>query len=896
MSTIWQDLREVVLRTAAVFSKKRRERELSEELEFHLALKEARYREAGAAPVDASRRSKRDFGGLERWKERCRDSATVRPFEDLQRDLHLALRVLWKAPVFTSIAVVTLAAAISANTTVFSLMNAILLKAVAVPHPDRLALLRIQPGEFGYAFNYPWYKNIERRSAGIMRVFAFTGRNLRLKTAEGIEDVPCQLVSGSYFPILAVAPALGRYLTPQDDRPGTPSGQPAVISGAFWRARFGSDTSVIGRKLILNQTVFTIAGVMPDSFRGMERDQRPDVFLPLESEPLIDAPFNSIAAGYKFWWLKLGSRLDDGVSLGQAAAFLKTNSRTLTESKDIPTNFSFNGYKLQQLYIDAEPGLGGYSYIRLRFAKPLEVLMGLVGLVLLVACLNLATLLIARGSARHREISTRFALGASRFRLVRQLLSECLLLSLAGAAAGLPIALLLTRVLALFLAPQHSAGSAQIDTQPDPMVFAFTAMVVMLATLVTGVTPALRSTAPGLQSGLREASATLRAVERRRFWPRTLLAIEVAAALVLVSGASLLGYSFLKLHSVPLGFDPAGLIHLTVETGTQRVPGAALAEAYRQLTEGLKRLPTVSDVSICQIVPFTGTVGMTVAGPGAKRQPLWQNDVGPDYFRTMHTPVREGREFRWSDTEKAPRVAILNTAAAKILFPQGHALGEVVTSDGVKVVGIVDDVKYSSVRNAAPPTVYYPATYAMADSVPSLVLLLRTSGPAAPLVAAAAKVIHRSWPEIPAPVAITMEDTLNESLASERMLTLLATFFGVLALVITAIGLYGTLAYMTERRTGEIGIRLALGARPAQIASLVFRENGAIAALGCLAGLLLSFTASKLMAGLLFGITARDPLAFAAAVIALFFVAVAASLWPAAKAARIDPVAAIRHE
>jgi predicted permease len=897
---MWQNIREFILRTAGLFNRNRREQELSEELEFHLALKQAQYQKGGAGPAESTHRARQDFGGLERWKERCRDASTIRPLEDLRRDLRLAIRMLRKSPTFTCVAVATLAAAISANTTIFSLMNAVLLKSVEVPRPDRLALLRIHPGEYGYAFNYPWFKRIEKESSSLMQTFAFAGRALRLKTGSGAEDLPTQLVSGSYFSALKVAPVLGRSITPQDDRPGTPDGEVAVLSGAFWRSRFGSDPNILGRKLIINQTVFTIIGIMPDSFRGMDRDQRPGVFIPLESEPLIDAPFNSIAAGYQVWWMRIGARLRDGVSLEQAEAFLKANSRAIMQGKEMPPNFNFSGYKLSDLYLTAESGLAGYSLIRLRFAKPLEVLMVLVGLVLLVACLNLATLLIARAAARRREFSTRFALGASRFRLVRQLLTECLLLSLAGTAIGLPAALLLTRTLALLIAPQHEISSAQLDTTPDPIVFAFTAAIVVIATLATGVAPAFRSTGRELQNGPGESSSTLRPVERRRLWPHMLLAMEVAAALVLVTGASLLGYSFLKLHQLPLGFDAAGLVHLTIDTGheTLRRP---LPEMYRQITRRLQSLPSVSDVSICQVVPFSGSIAMTaVAVPGKSQQPLWQNAVGPGYFRTMRTSLREGREFRWSDTGAAGRVAILNSSAEKALFPGGHALGQRVTNDGGKtmleVIGIVDDTKYSSVRDASPPVIYFPAMSFMDSRAPSFTFLLRTSGPAAPLIASATKLIHQNVPEIPLPVAITMQDTLNESLASERVLTILATFFGILALAITGIGLYGTLAYMTERRTGEIGIRIALGARPRNIAWLVCAENGAIALSGCAAGLIASLMASKLIASFLFGVTPRDPLALGAAVVALLIVIIAASVLPAAKATRIDPIAAIRHE
>jgi predicted permease len=826
--------------------------------------------------------------------------STIRLVEDLQRDLWLGFRTLRKSPIFTCIAIATLTAAIGANTTIFSLMNAVLFKSVNAPRADRLVLLRIRPGDYGYGFNYPWFKQIEKQSANTMQAFAFVRRNLRMRTGSGSEDIAGQLVSGGYFPALQVAPLLGRYIVPQDDRSGTPGGGAAVISAAFWRSHFGSDPNVAGRRLTLNQCAFTIVGVMPEAFMGMDRDERSDVFLPLESEPLVDAPFNGIAAGYQVWWMWIGARLKEGHSLEEAAASLKANSFSMTHGKETPLRFKLNGYRLEDLYITAEPGLTGYSTIRFRFAKPLDVLMVLVGLVLLLACLNLATLLMARAAARQREISTRFALGASRFRLIRQLLSECLLLSLSGAILGLLAALGLTRALAQLIAPQHSMSSLPIDSGPDVTVYAFTAGIAVVATLLAGGAPALRCTGRRLEK-LRETSASLRAVERRRLWPRALLALEVAIALVLVTGASLLGYSLLKLHQTPLGFDPAGLVHVVLDTDRGKIPPAALPAMYRQLTERLKGLPSVTDVSICSFVPFAGNIGMTgIAVPGRGDQPLWQNSVGPGYFSTMHTSLREGREFRWSDSGAAGKVVILNVSAEKALFPGESALGQHVSDDGGKtlleIAGVVDDAKYSSVRDASPPTIYYPAALEMEKGTSSWVFMLRVSGPVAPVISSAGKIIHKSAPELPAPVAISMEETVKESLASARVLAMLATFFGALALVITGIGLYGTLAYMTERRTGEIGIRMALGASPSNIALLVSLENSAIAFSGCLAGLAASLLASRLVASFLFGIRPQDPLAFGAAVVALLFVAVTASLAPAIRATRIEPVSAMRCE
>lgn len=896
---MWQSIREFFLRAAGIFRTRRLEHELTDELEFHLTLKEAKYREKGIPPSDAFYKARRDFGGVERWKERCRDVAKISILEDAQRDLWLAFRMLRKSPTFAIIAIATLTAAIGANTTIFSLMNAVLLKSIDVPRADRLILLRVQPGDYGYGFNYPWFRRIEQESSGLIDVFGFARRSVRLTTASGNEEISGQLVSGTYFPDLQVAPKMGRYIVPRDDRPGIPDGGVAVISAGFWRSHFGSDPRIIGGQLILNRTPFTVIGVMPESFRGMDHDARPDVFLPLESEPSIDAPFNSIAAGYRVWWMWIGARLKDGVSPEQAAAMLKANSFAMTHGKETPLRFKLSGYKLEDLYITAERGLSGYSMVRFRFGKPLQALMLLVTLVLFLACLNLAALLMARAAARRREISTRLALGASRSRLIRQLLTECSVLCFVGTILGLGVALLATRALVLLIAPEHGIDSLHIDSSPDLTVFAFTAVVAIAATLLTGVASAICSTDRRFEN-LRETSPTLRAIERRRFWPRVLLALEVAVALVLVTGASLLGYSLINLHRLPLGFNPAGLVYVAVPTAQGKVSTAPL-ETYRQLTERLKSLPSVSDVSVCRYVPFSNAIGMTgITVPGRDQQPLLQNTVGPSYFNTMRTAVLGGREFRWSDSGTSGKTVILNSSAENALFPGARALGHQVSDDGGKtfseVVGVVEDAKYSSVRTSAQPTIYYSAADAMGSGDASWVFMLRVSGSLVPAVSSINRVIHESFPALPAPAAISMEEAIDESLASERILAILASFFGTLALVITGIGLYGTLAYSTERRTGEIGIRMALGATRANIAFLVALENAVLALSGCILGLTVSFMLSKQVTDLLFGIGPRNPLAFGAAVTAVVLAAVTASISPAVLATRVDPLTAIRHE
>ncbi len=898
----WHDLREQMLRLAALFRRERTEREMADELEFHLAMKERKHaEERGLNAAEAANAAKRDLGSIEKWKEVCRDVGRMRTLEDFARDLALAARMLRKSPAFTAVALITLTLAIGANTAIFSLINALLLRPLPVPQANRLAILRIQPDEFGYAFMYPLFKYVEKNGGNVFsHVFAFTGRDLQVHGSSGIERVSGQLVSGQYFTALRVNAQLGRYIGPDDDRPGIPGGQVAVISDHFWRNWFSGDPHVLGRKVVLSNAVFTVIGVMPKDFHGADAQATPDVFVPFEAEPVVDAPINNIAAGYREWWFQVGARLADGVTPEQANAFLRAAAHAMFEATFPNPTFTFDGHNRSQLYLVAEPGVTGYSYLRMRFRKPLSVLMALVALVLVIACLNLATLLMARAASREREIATRFALGASRARLLRQLLTESMLLASGGTALGLALSPLLADLLNTFLSDPRDPTGTQLNIAPDVRVFAFTAALAAITTILTGLAPALRSTGHDLQQRMRQIGTALRGSDNRRFWPRVLLACEVALALMLVTGAGLLGYSLVCLHEIPTGFEPRGLAALYLDMDKQPRDGEALVNAYREIANGLAKLPGVTAVSFVNMLPLSGWwIWGDTHVPGQPNHQVYRNQVGPDYFRAMRTPLLAGREFQWTDTDARGRIVILNEAAAHALFPKQNPLGRRVdVGDGSalsEVVGVVADAKYTTLRDVAPPTAYSPITQGVKDK-PSDAVVMRIEGPLAPAISAARDIVRRVVPEIPPPVAVTMEQTIAESLASERMMATLALFFAAIALLITGIGLYGTLAYATERRTAEIGIRFALGAQQADVMSMVCRENLSIALGGCFAGIAASIAASRVIASFLYSTTPRNPVILGAAALLLVSIAAAASLIPAIRASRIDPMAAIRYE
>jgi predicted permease len=867
----------------------RRERELAEEIQFHKTMRERKYREQyGMSAKDAADKAKRDFGGFEKWKEVCRDVGRWRLLDEFGRDLALALRMLRKSPVFTVVALLTLTLAVGANTAIFSLMNAVMLKALPVPDVHRLVLLAQPQERSGYSFHHPLFQQLERQSEPVVDIFGFSRRNVQLQDNEGVSIVQGVLVTGHYFSALQVQPELGRWIGPDDDRPGAPHGAVAVVSNRFWRTRMSGEASALGRKLILNRAVYTVVGVMPKSFRGMEPDERPDVFLPLELEPAVDAPFDLIKAGPRAWWIQAGGRLRNGVSREQANAFLKTNSARFL---DKPPEHSS---------LIAEPGERGLSLLRLRFKKPLMVMMGLVSLVLLIACLNLATLLMARAASRGREMTTRLALGASRGRLLRQLLTETLLLATSGSALGFALSPLLAHILVAMLSQQHNPAPIAVDATPDTMVFLFTAGIAILATVLTGTVPALQSTGGVLQAGLREGSSALRGVDRRRLWPRMMMSLEVALALVLVTGASLLGYSLVKLHVTPAGFNPNGLVYLPMDLTKHPINSLGMASAYREIVDEIRKLPNVADASVVSAITVS-SAGMQedLRAPSGELRHVWRNSVGPGYFETMRIPLLRGRDLRWTDGSPERKV-IVNRSAARLLFPKGGELGRrIVFQNGkteAEVVGVVEDSKSSNLRDVAPPTVYSAAVPQDALLGMAFTIVVRTNGTPAPLITAARRIVQRILPDIPLPAAFSMEQLIADSTATERILATLALFFGGLALLMTGIGLYGTLAYTTERRTGEIGIRLALGATPTNVISLVCAENGAITLFGCVIGIVGSAVASKTIASFLYGVSPKDPVVFGFAALLLLGVAAAASVVPAVRASKIDPIAAIRYE
>ena len=897
-----QNLREFLLRLKAIFQKRRLDRDMADELAFHQAMLQNKLVRQGVPQAEADAQTRRAFGNASRWHERLRELWQF-PSENLGRDVSFSLRVLRKSPGFTSVAVLTLALGVGANTTVFSMINGLLLRPLAVPQSDRLAVLGIDMGRprINYSFSAPLFRGLEHRREVFSQVFAFDHRKFQVRGTSGTESVNGQLVSGDFFSTLETPPLLGRTLTPVDDsKGGNPSGFGVVISESFWQRWFNRESNVIGQKLQIDNIAFTVVGVMPKRFIGADPLQRPDIFAPLALEPVLDGSRSMTAAGLQAWWLIVMGRLQPGITLQQAdAQVAAATGAVVHELAGNPEQLA--QIQKRHLHFTAESGSAGFTYVRMAFRKPLAAVFAMCGGILLLACMNLASLLMARGAARQPELATRLALGATRRRLVQQLLVESLLIALMGTAAGLAVAPVVSKSLSVMLL--GGQGDMQVDTSLDIRVFAFAALASIVAALLVGLVPALQATSSSLNEQIKSGQHTTQAQELRRILPSVMMAGEVGLALMLVVGAGLLASSLVRLYLSGAGFDPQGLDDISFSLDNQPLMGQALLQFYRQLEDGLRRQQGVTSVSFARMVPFTHYVWDEDLSVGAgKGQDTYHNTVAPEYFKTMGIPIFSGRDFAWTDTPSTGPKIILNQAAVKLLFPDSNPLGQFVTRhEGTtafqyEVIGVVGDAKYEDLRSLAPPTAYRPMTQDDGQMGPSYNAVVRTSGPAGALADSARSLAMSMAPEIPAPQLTPMSVTVDESLSAERTMALLAVFFAACALIVTAVGLYGTLAHATARRTNEIGIRMALGARRTQVVAMVFRQNASVALAGTTLGLIAALLASRLLASFLYGTSARDPWVFAGSILALTLIASAASLLPALRSARINPMSAIRCE
>ena len=872
----------------------RREADLREEMETHRALRQAAFERDGMEPQEAVHASRRALGSVALAVEDVHEVWTGRAVDALWHDVRAAFRGLQKSPAFCVVAIGTLALGIGANTALFSIFNSLMLRPLPVEAPGRLVLLT------GGSWTYPIWEEIRTYERELFDgAFAWAAESFDLSEGGATDLADGAYVSGRLFEVLGVRASRGRLLTPEDDG-GAPDGPVAVISHRFWQRYFGGAEDVLGRHLTLHRVSFTVVGVMPPGFFGPDVGRTADVMIPFAAERLVRGR-ESMLAERSGWWIEVMARLRPGQSIEEATAALRGVQPQIREA----TLPSWPKEMLAR-YLDEPftliPAATGRSPLRGRFETPLVAMIVAVGLVLLVACANIASLLLARALARRQELSVRLALGASRWRLARLLLTESLMVAAAGAAVGLVFARWSSALLVQQLGSWR--GTVFLDLALDWRVLGFTAVVACVSATVAGLAPVvgLKSVAPN--DALKDAGRGI-AGDRRFALRGTLVVAQIAMSLVLLVGAGLFLRTFISLNRVPLGFAPEGL--LVVSADLQ--PSAPEAEERRALVERLREaasaLPGVSSAGISVITPISGSgwnnwVGESPVPPADRSQMTWINAVGPGWFGTMGMQMLAGRDFGPADRAGGVAVAIVNETFARRFLANGPAIGQAVRlgsptgGTAYEVVGVVADAAYRSPREGMVPTIYL--SVAQQEQLrPAIALTLRAAaGSHATLEREVTAALTRVDPAVSFTFR-TFDELVYATVTQERLVALLSTFFGALALLLAGIGLYGMVAQAVQTRRTEIGLRMALGAAPAGIVRLVLRRVGLLIAAGFAIGVGLGLWAASFVETLLFGLDGHDPATFIAAAAILVLVGVAAAWLPARRAARLDPATVLRE-
>jgi predicted permease len=819
--------------------------------------------------------------------------------EQVWSDLRYAVRRLGRSPVFTAVAMLSLALGTGANVAIFSLANAVMLKVLPVREPQRL--VRVMPGDErrgGFLTN-PIWEQIRDRDDLLGGAFAWSNRRLTLESGGEIEDVRGLLASGSFFDVLGTRAILGRTLRPQDDRRGGGADGPAaVISYRYWQVRHAGSPEVLGRSIRLEGHEFTIVGVTPPGFFGVDVGLAFDVAVPLAADALLSGNETSLDRR-DVWWLRIMGRLEPGQAPAQALAALRASQPAIREAT-MPPDLSPDDQRayLHQPF-DLVEAPAGTSSLRLRHRTTLLVLMGIVGIVLLTACANLANLLLARASARRHELAVRLAVGATRGRLVRQLLAESLVLALAGSALGLVFA----RGASALVVHELSSRTNRVwlDLSLDWRVLAFTAALGLVTALLFGAAPALRS-AQGGTGILAHGSAGVGAGGRRYPLEKLFAIVQVALCLVLLFGAGLFVRSFAALLTVDTGFDRRNVLVVSLDLRRTGAGPARRAVLFDEALASVRAVPGVESAALTLFAPISGAwsqgpveVPGLDAAPPQERQAYF-NAVSEDYFRALGVPFLAGRDFARGDTLGSPRVAIVNQAFVRRFFGGSNPVGRALAAEGigtVPIVGFVADTKYRNLREPAPPTVFLPERQRGAPE-PWLHLVIRGRTDLAALSRSVSPAIARVDDRIELD-ARPLDRDVDDSLIQERLVAALSGFFGALALLVASLGLFGLVSLAVTRRQREIGVRLALGALPRTVLRMVLRDVWVVTGIGVLAGSLGSLGAARVASSLVFGIEPTDAATLALAVSILGATATLAGYLPARRAARLDPTALLRE-
>jgi putative ABC transport system permease protein len=904
-------LRNLASGLRGLFRKEQVEREMDEELRGYQDASVNEKMRRGMSREVAVRAARIEMGGAESVKEQVRAVSWELLVETLWQDLKFGLRLLRFNTGFAAAAILSLALGIGANTAIFQLLDAVRLRTLPVKNPQELARVAIDhrdsaSGNFTSRYSdltYTMWEQIRAQQQGFSNIFAWGPTQFNISPAGEVHNVQGLWVSGEFFQTLGVEPALGRLLTPPDDQPGCGS-VGAILSYSYWQQEYGGQRDVIGRKLTISRQPFPIIGVAAHGFYGVEVGRSFDVAVPLCAETLINGEGSQLKSRIG-WWLSVMGRLKPGWSVARAAAQLRAISPGLFQAT-LPLEFSASNTKIFLQYkLGASPAGSGISDLRTQYEDPLWLLLALAGLVLLIASANLANLLLARASTREKEMGMRMAVGAGRARLMRQLLVESLLLAAIGAAFGALLARNVSQALVASLSTQHDP--LFVDIGMDWRVLGFTTALAVLTCILFGLAPALRATSVAPGAVLKESGRGATQGRSRFGLRRVLVVSQIALSLTLLVGALLFARSLNNLAKLDPGFRRDGILVADIDFTARHLPKEGRLAFSDELLRRVRAIPGLDAATTAAIVPLSGDgighdVLMGDTGEPAGEAPVAAfNYVSPGFFETLQTPFRVGRDFDEHDRTGAPNVAIVSETFVK-KFANGINPLEITfrvrrmnrISAPYQIIGVVKDTKYIDLREKLWPVVY-TARAQNDDPGTDAQILVRSRAPLTSILSAVKSTVSQSAPEVDISFS-NFHQMIDDGLLRDRLMARLSGFFGVLAAALAAIGLYGVISYMVERRRNEIGIRMALGAGQQNIIRLVLRETGILLLIGLAAGAALALATARTAASMLFGLKPTDAFTYLLAVVSLSGVAALASFLPARRASRLDPMVALRNE
>ncbi|MFY9923385.1 MAG: ABC transporter permease [Opitutaceae bacterium] len=918
-------IRRLFRRVASVSTSRRADAAMSEEMRIHIELQAEEYIKEGMAPAAAADRARREFGHLDGVQETCRDERGFPWVAQLVQDLRYGIRMLARSPGFTCVAVLTLALGIGVNAGIFSLMDEILLKQLPVKDPSSLILFRwASPKDFPVpvngsfepdsatklmtcsSFSTPVFERFKAEGRPLDGVCAFCGFSRITVVANGSAEAVEQgeLVSGDYFGLLGVPPETGRVIEKDDDRPGAPA--VAMISYRYWLRRFGADPSVVGKMVTVNGMPVTIVGVTASRFSGtLEVGDRPDVYLPLSLSPgMGQQSLGEAGNTSKLWWLQIMARLQPGVSWVQASAGLTGILRQCATESLAALGAQVPPSQGRDLVLIASPGGQGLTEIRNQYRGQLAILVALGGAILAIACANIANLLLARGMARQREIGVRLAMGASRGRIIRQLFAESALLSVIGGSLAVPFALWTKNAL-IVMHPDIEGHSLQLHAGLDGRVFAMAAIISVITALVFGLVPALRASSVDVTAEFQGGTNNRGGGTRSRL-SKVFLVVQIALSLVLLVGAGLLARTLRNLGQVDIGFKRENIILFELDPNPSGADFDAAETVNRDVAERLRSVPGVISATFSKVSLLSGRGwnAMLRAKGGtpapSEFKPTMLNAVGPGFFSTYGIPIIRGRELEARD-EGAKTVAVINQTMARDCFGDADPVGRYLEQEympgrsyPIEVVGVARDAGYDGLRRGSPPTAYFGFGWTKSMASAEATFAVRVSGNPSAVAPLLGALIREAYPLLPLTNLRTQASQIESLSANERMFARLSLMFSLLGLGLVCLGLYGLMSYSVLRRASEIGLRMALGAAPRSMIWMVLRECLLVVAIGVAIGLAGAFAAVRLIASLLYGLSATDPMTFVGGVLLLLAVGLVSGWIPARRAAKLDPMAALR--